>query len=91
MSVMKWAVKKVHKKVKASGSANPGNNEKPIMKKPSSALTPNKLQKLDQMTLEEKLAHYNKKGHEVGIDSFLAHLGDKERQRLWKQFEQQEE
>ena len=57
------------------------------MKRPSSALKGTSLAKIADMTLDEKIDYYNKKGHANGIDSFLAHLGDKDRQCLWKQFE----
>ena len=57
------------------------------MKRPSSALKGTNLAKIADMTLDEKIDYYNKKGHANGIDSFLAHLGDKDRQCLWKQFE----
>jgi hypothetical protein len=87
MKVLKKVGKKVQKKLKDSdGKPTPGTLAN-VMKKPSSALNGSKLSKLANMTLEEKIDYYNKKGHEGGIDSFLAQIGDKDRQCLWKQFE----
>ena len=87
MKVLSKAGKKVQKKLKVSADESTTNTSSKVMKRPSSALKGSQLAKIADMTLDEKIDYYNKKGHANGIDSFLAHLGDKDRQCLWKQFE----
>ena len=87
MKVLIKAGNKVQKKLKDSTGESTTVTLAKVMKKPSSALNGSQLAKLSDMTLDEKIEHYNKKGTAGGIDSFLAHLGEKDRQCLWKQFE----
>ena len=87
MKVLIKAGKKVQKKLKVPSDESTTNTSSNVMKRPSSALKGTNLAKIADMTLDEKINYYNKKGHANGIDSFLAHLGDKDRQCLWKQFE----